>query len=567
MTPNRMNGFIFIMILMETAGQIVLYPPNCSSVCGLKEISDANRLHVSKWSPGITLDNSSVCVENAIEPIVAWNRSARDFMGYIGMNDEKFGCPMENSFTEVSSGLVPTLEQEPYLSFYQTDKDEESILSIGQKNLSLLDAREILVEEPDNIAGHCTITSYRGVMRRSSENQFVTDWLASALLYNNQTMVTEGTLFSLQNQESGSSRSIRVPRNTTDNCAPRECTSFSLLWLPASTFNTSVSVTLSSEGTDSRVAKSSYSMFARFTFNEIPGVQKVLERLKDCAEELDDVRKDSSPSNLAILCLPIVMAIPPLSLLESASDAAIAWYAFATDILAALPLMIKGVEMILVRQKASPKLLSTLGIVGEKFGIFEMWYIRCNPPAGQLGGDLMVSVALWIMVASTYVEFLFWRKMRYRQGRLGNFGDIAGQLPEMEEDNMAVYDTDSLLVKFFRGCFEGRRKYFILFSVILTIEFCVLVTQEQRIRIFRDSFIVDVMMAITLIVFRAVFAKRLHQFVQWKFWAGMVLGFITGPIYLLMHTFESVRKSDKWEVIADGCNVGFGFLALIFIFC
>ena len=296
-------------------------------------------------------------------------------------------------------------------------------------------------------------------MGRSSENQFVTDWLASALLYNNQTMVTEVTLFSLQNQESGSSRSIRVPRNTTDNCASRTCTSFSLLWLPASTFSTSVFVTLRSEGRDSRVATSSYSIFARFTFNEIPGVQKVLHRLKDCTEELDNVHKDSSPSKLAILCLAIVMTIPPLSLLESASDAAIALYAFATDILAALPLMIKGVEMISVRQKASPKLLSTLGLVGEKFGVFEMWYIRCNPLAGQLGGDLMVSVALWIMVASTYVEFLYWRKMRYRQGRLENFDDVAGQLPEMEEDNMAIYDTDSLLVKSFRRCFECRKTY------------------------------------------------------------------------------------------------------------
>ena len=93
--------------------------------------------------------------------------------------------------------------------------------------------------------------------------------------------------------------------------------------------------------------------------------------------------------------------------------------------------------------------------------------------------------------------------------------------------------------------FEGRRKYCILFSVSFTIEFCVLVTQEQRIRSFRHSFIVDIMMAITLIVFRAVFAKRFHQIVQWKFWAGMVLGFIAGPIYLLIHTFESVRKSDE----------------------
>ena len=77
-----------------------------------------------------------------IEPIFGLNGSALEFMKCIGMNDEKFVCPMENSFTEVSSGLNPTLEQNPHLSFYQTDGDRESILWIAEQISSYLMLKE-----------------------------------------------------------------------------------------------------------------------------------------------------------------------------------------------------------------------------------------------------------------------------------------------------------------------------------------------------------------------------------------------------------------------------------------
>ena len=113
------------------------------------------------------------------------------------------------------------------------------------------------------------------------------------------------------------------------------------------------------------------------------------------------------------------MAIPPLSLLEPASDATIAWYAFATDILAAIPLIIKGIEMVLFYRKATPKMTSALGSAGEKFQIFEMWYIECYPAISMVGnyGVTIFAIEFWIMVASTYVEFLFWREKRHRQVR------------------------------------------------------------------------------------------------------------------------------------------------------
>ena len=245
-------------------------------------------------------------------------------------------------------------------------------------------------------------------------------------------------IFSVFNETTGSPLNISLPKNSNHNCVMNNCTSFSHSWLPASTFNTSVSVPPPMNKNETLFLSAPfYSIFARFNFDEFPAAKEFLKKLKKGVDDVENVRNDLSPSNLAILCLPLVMAVPPLSLLGPASDAIIAWYAFATDILAAIPLMIKGIEMVLLYKKASPRMVSTLGLVGEKFQIFEMWDIQCRPPEGRVAQDgvTIVAVAFWFMVASTYVEFLFWREMRYREGRLKEFEDNTERLSEIEPMN------------------------------------------------------------------------------------------------------------------------------------
>ena len=380
-------------------------------------------------------------------------------------------------------------------------------------------------------------------------------------------MVTEGTIFSFRDKVSDSFQYVRVPKNINDNCVSSNCTKFTHLWLPTSTFNTSVSVTLNEHEKDIRFSQfvPFFSMFARFTFDEIPGVKQVLEQLRQGVEEVEDAREDLSTSNLAILCLPLVMAIPPLSLLEMAPNAAIAWYVFATDVLAALPLMIKGIEFIVVYRKATPKTVSALSLDGEKFRIFELWYIRCDPPPGResLTGIIIFSVALWLMVASTYVEFLFWRKMQYKRGHLRRFEHIVEQLPDTLIDDTPIFEADSKLKLVLRSCFQGHRKYFVLFSIILTFEFGALVSRGPPDVIYPHQLYFDVIIVITLAIFREVLVKRFRQFRQWRFWVGFILGLITGPLHLFIHSFESIRNSDRWEVIADGCNLGFGLSVMI----
>ena len=107
MTQIRVIRFvaIFLAIVISSAGQSPINLPNCSSICGLKIVNDTNFRPEIEWPKDFTLHNTNACVENAILPITAWNRSAHDFMRYVGMNDKKFRCPMKNSLTTISSQL------------------------------------------------------------------------------------------------------------------------------------------------------------------------------------------------------------------------------------------------------------------------------------------------------------------------------------------------------------------------------------------------------------------------------------------------------------------------------
>ena len=77
------------------------------------------------------------------------------------------------------------------------------------------------------------------------------------------------------NNETLKLRSVRVPHDSNDTCIGKRCDSSNVLWLPVSTFNTSVS----NEGTYKGFAV--YSMFAKLKIEQVPGMRELLEKLKD----------------------------------------------------------------------------------------------------------------------------------------------------------------------------------------------------------------------------------------------------------------------------------------------
>lgn len=124
---------------------------------------------------------------------------------------------------------------------------------------------------------------------------------------------------------------------------------------------------------------------------------------------------DAVNHDLTTLCLPILMSIPPISIYD-VSDSVVLWHTFATDFLAAVPLLIKGIELSIHEKmyKRSNVYSSTTDCHGSRHGVFQTWYVGCHN-TNIKSGALIVSIAVWVIAASCFIEFLFWRRIRVRK--------------------------------------------------------------------------------------------------------------------------------------------------------
>ncbi len=275
------------------------------------------------------------------------------------------------------------------------------------------------VDKPAGNSRFCQIDVDRGVV----ELYFGVYWINAHIYYTADPLVTGGSLLSLWLLESQSKRvpiSLRAEeqQNKSNGCRGENCPAYERVWLPASTFGTSAPNTNSTT--------EDYSIFAKLKFQEIPGIHGLMDKFRSRESHLNNVVDELLPSNIAILSLPLLMAVPPISLLQQFSSMATAWYLFATDILAALPLLIKGFKLVIAHPRSTVRIHSTLSMIGRKYGVFERWHLECRSAVGATGrlGIVLISIALWFMIASSYCEFAFRRALQFRQGRLEKVDEI-----------------------------------------------------------------------------------------------------------------------------------------------
>lgn len=127
------------------------------------------------------------------------------------------------------------------------------------------------------------------------------------------------------------------------------------------------------------------------------------------------VVEDLSFSNLAILCLPLVLAFAPVSFFDTVSDVVVLWYWLATDVLSVLPLLIKSIEVIILEGSAGKSVFSsTMDYHESRYGIFETWSAQCAvvPVHGIRSGPILLAIATWTMIASSVAELIVWRWRR-----------------------------------------------------------------------------------------------------------------------------------------------------------
>ena len=203
-----------------------------------------------------------------------------------------------------------------------------------------------------------------------------------------------------------------------------------MIWLPASTFGTSVPY--------KQDTTELYSIFAKWKFEGIPGMDRMMVKFKENVSPVENVGNELSPSNIAMLSLPLVMALIPISLFQEVSTAATALYVLLRDVLVAVPLLIKGIELVIVSRNTKATMYPTLSIMGQKYGVYERWSTQCHPPVGitQTAGTIIISIALWLTTARSYAEFAFWRRLQYQRGRLDRFDEIPSDAIDEESEEV-----------------------------------------------------------------------------------------------------------------------------------
>ncbi len=531
----------FLYVVTSVHSQFV--PPKCSKLCGInpKQVKFQLRKdsHLSSSAPRALVRTGGKCARNA--GIANWKVSSRRFLSSVGMNDTMFGCPKLNNIQRRPNNTeIPTFwRSRLYDPFYNWPNAEYPTQHVLRPTLNYIYGIAL-----DSVPATCNIRVDRGVLRQTPNGQFLPSWI---IAYTYPRL--SGWVFGLVDEATLRFRSIRAPRNKDDKCQGNSCKRYNALWFVS---NTTIRYTKEK----ARVKPENiFSMFADWEYMQVPGMTLMVEELKQAVSKLQEIDNDLSASNLAILCLPIVMSVPPISLLTEVSDTATVWYVFATDIFAILPLLIKGIELIKAYSDARVRIYSTLSMTGKQYGLFERWYIGCAPKKFKTDaiGKLIVLVSVWFMVASVYSEFIFWQRakhMRKREEKKNVMSDLTdGEILELNhylgfDQPVKVEETDPNQ--------KRRRNSAIRYAISFLSSVAIVIAVPFTIHI------AVLCVSVLLLIFLRAFATgQLRRFLQWQYVAGFAFGFVTGALCLILHSFKSVRKSKGWEDGSDGACAGF----------
>lgn len=154
------------------------------------------------------------------------------------------------------------------------------------------------------------------------------------------------------------------------------------------------------------------SAFSTFTAAENIAVNDALKRGDHRVQQADDA---TTPSNIAILALPLVMNLVPVALIAEVNTVGMLVYTLLTDILTAVPLAIKGVEVLQIG--LYPTFATVSRISGATLGMqqngsyvdkaMELWVAKCHARESlRVTGIILLTIAITAMVGGIAAEFL-----------------------------------------------------------------------------------------------------------------------------------------------------------------
>lgn len=121
------------------------------------------------------------------------------------------------------------------------------------------------------------------------------------------------------------------------------------------------------------------------------------------------VKDSDSFSSLAILLLPTVLALVPIAVFQDAGVFATVLHTVATDIVSALPIAIKGVELVIYASRRHNAFNANMYGMNSRTGTTaaQVWAAECDmKPFVRQRGIVRVSLAASAMVLGILLEII-----------------------------------------------------------------------------------------------------------------------------------------------------------------
>lgn len=191
-----------------------------------------------------------------------------------------------------------------------------------------------------------------------------------------------------------------------------------------------------------RSGSSSVSGFYGVTADKIEVIADVLEKAEITIRHANDAL---FWSNIAILSLPLMVNLVPLSIVSNVKSRRVFIYLIITRVLAALPMLIKGVEIIVISQKEFTSILTRTGVGRSKTDIVaaELWIAKCqvNEDIEGKGISFIVTAVLSVLLGLLFEIIAIWQaKKKYNQYML-----LRGVTPHIRSEefrNTLLKDMD-----------------------------------------------------------------------------------------------------------------------------
>lgn len=168
----------------------------------------------------------------------------------------------------------------------------------------------------------------------------------------------------------------------------------------------------------------------------------MMEGLRLVELEVNQAEDALTPSNLAILALPIVLTFVPLAFIAELNDCATLLYVTFTDLFSVLPLLIKGIELYMTGSNRQSD-MAAFHVGNKTFGWLELWSVQCAGSSKfAVAGEILMAVSVSAVFVGLLIEYIAWRVMKKRR-KMGNGGKDYGK---MKGPFGELYQSDSWLM-------------------------------------------------------------------------------------------------------------------------